>query len=102
MMMVMILYGTADPTPPSQPADPIQSTPNPTQPNLTQEGRGIGLANKVAAYALQEQGLDTVDANLFLGFGDDERTYDYVPYILKVRVCRCGCECVCVFVCLFV
>lgn len=51
---------------------------------LPQEGRGIGLANKVAAYALQEQGLDTVDANLFLGFGDDERTYDYVPYILKV------------------
>ena len=54
---------------------------------LPQEGRGIGLANKVAAYALQEQGLDTVDANLFLGFGDDERTYDYVPYILKVSPC---------------
>ncbi len=45
----------------------------------------------MAAYALQEQGLDTVDANLFLGFGDDERTYDYVPYILKVRPFPSSC-----------
>ncbi|MEM8663736.1 MAG: GTP cyclohydrolase II [Pseudomonadota bacterium] len=50
---------------------------------MAQEGRGIGLVNKLRAYDLQQQGLDTVDANVALGYHDDERDYALAAAILR-------------------
>jgi GTP cyclohydrolase II len=55
---------------------------------LPQEGRGLGLANKMRAYQLQDAGLDTVDANTTLGFDDDERQYAVAARMLNMLGCK--------------
>jgi GTP cyclohydrolase II len=54
---------------------------------LDQEGRGLGLANKMRAYQLQDAGLDTLDANTTLGFDDDERDYGVAARMLQILGC---------------
>jgi GTP cyclohydrolase II len=54
---------------------------------LAQEGRGLGLANKMRAYQLQDDGLDTIDANTTLGFDDDERDYGVAARMLRILNC---------------
>lgn len=54
---------------------------------LAQEGRGLGLANKMRTYQLQDAGLDTVDANTTLGFDDDERDYGVAVRMLQMLGC---------------
>ena len=59
---------------------------------LAQEGRGIGLVNKLRAYALQDRGLDTLDANRALGWGADERSFLTAARMLEaLGIARSGC-----------
>jgi GTP cyclohydrolase II len=55
---------------------------------LEQEGRGLGLANKMRTYELQDAGLDTIDANATLGFDDDERDYGVAARMLQILGCQ--------------
>jgi len=55
---------------------------------LPQEGRGLGLANKMRTYQMQDDGLDTVDANTTLGFDDDERDYGIAARMLQMLKCN--------------
>jgi len=54
---------------------------------MPQEGRGLGLANKMRTYQLQDEGLDTFDANTTLGFDDDERNYRIAGRMLRMLNC---------------
>ena len=58
---------------------------------LAQEGRGLGLGNKLRTYQLQEEGLDTVDANAALGFDDDERDYGVAARMLEISESNASC-----------